>query len=580
MADRSFTSELQRTSTVATYLIPQFRGNWSAAVIYEINDWVSFMGSVFAATRRTLAGESPIGAPSKWQLVTVKGDTGDKGEPGERGEQGGVGPQGTPGDKGEMGPPGQQGSPGPKGDLGGTLSYKGVWSAATNYTQADAVTVGGTTYATFSNNINQNPATTPAVWYPVAVQGQTGPQGATGATGATGQTGQPGAKGDKGDTGAAGPAGPIGPQGPAGLNGAAGGLGPTGPAGATGPAGPAGLNGTQLPTLTGGTNNRSVKPSTSGAASWVDVVESDQDVDFVAFKGSDGKIYPAGTVAPIAGAGLTANTKYMLKNPVGPGPNLAVLGNPAPTPSSTFTLLTIGQTSSDAAYLYLYPNPLPLFVSVAVYPPQLLGEYKMLQTVENNRIYDVTGTASRAIKDFDPVKATFTTQGLKITAETNINVEAVIPDSIFTVYIAGIRDNSTVASTILGTSDVTGAPHGYWQVNAAGGQVIYGANTVAGTINTVSNANTAWPTGVLKQWCLVVNGTDANVYDGNNTLVATFAIGAPFPALTNFWIGRRLFTGTPFLGTIEYFSIYHAAHNTSDRAAGLAKMTAGIAGRP
>jgi hypothetical protein len=106
------------------------------------------------------------------------------------------------------------------------MSWRDVWSAATNYVVDDAVFRDGSSYVAIQANNNKDPATQPSFWSLLAQKGATGDQGAQGTTGPAGATGP---AGPAGATGATGPAGPQGPEGPQGSQGATGPQGPAGP---------------------------------------------------------------------------------------------------------------------------------------------------------------------------------------------------------------------------------------------------------------------------------------------------------------------------------------------------------------
>ena len=144
------------------------------------------------------------------------------------------------------------------GSGGGTMTWRGTWSAAVAYKVNDGVTYNGSSYVAY---VAVGPVATPppadvAHWALLAQAGGTGPQGPMGPAGATGSTGAQGPQGvagpmgptgPTGATGAAstvpGPAGPTGPQGATGTTGATGPQGPAGTAGATGPQGNPGTPG-------------------------------------------------------------------------------------------------------------------------------------------------------------------------------------------------------------------------------------------------------------------------------------------------------------------------------------------------
>ena len=108
------------------------------------------------------------------------------------------------------------------------MTWRGTWSALTQYFVDDAVEYQGSAYIAVLSNIGQSPPG--SNWDLVAQQGAAGAQGPQGAAGPQGPAGPAGAQGPAGPQGATGAQGPAGPQGPAGTNGAPGAAGPRGPA--------------------------------------------------------------------------------------------------------------------------------------------------------------------------------------------------------------------------------------------------------------------------------------------------------------------------------------------------------------
>ena len=135
------------------------------------------------------------------------------------------------------GPQGAQGVPGPRG-----LTWRGNWSASSNYVADDAVQSSGSAWLAKRTNNNVAPSGG-ADWSLLAQKGDTGPQGLQGVMGPTGVAGPQGATG------------PIGLQGPIGLTGATGATGPQGAIGATGPQGPPGSADAWSRTGNAGTTN-------------------------------------------------------------------------------------------------------------------------------------------------------------------------------------------------------------------------------------------------------------------------------------------------------------------------------------
>ena len=179
-----------------------WRGDWSGASIYDVDDAVMFAGSSYIALQSNMGTPPPAAG---WSVLASAGATGPqgaagvKGDPGAQGVQGPTGSAGDPGAPGAAGPPGLPGSTGPKGD--------------------------------------------PGVPGPTGAKGDLGAQGATGAKGDPGAQGPAGVKGDAGAQGTAGAKGDTGTQGPAGTKGDPGAQGLAGPTGQRGPAGPQGARG-------------------------------------------------------------------------------------------------------------------------------------------------------------------------------------------------------------------------------------------------------------------------------------------------------------------------------------------------
>jgi hypothetical protein len=176
-----------------------YRGPWTAATAYSVNDVTSEGGSSYVALKTNTAVD-PVGDVSgsggNWAVIAAAGA---KGTTGAAGAQGQVGPQGATGPAGPQGPAGAMGATGPVGPAG---------------------TAG-----------SQGPAG------PVGAAGPVGPTGSQGPAGLVGPPGPVGPPG--GPQGPAGPVGPAGPIGPIGAQGVQGMTGPPGPTGATGPQGPA-----------------------------------------------------------------------------------------------------------------------------------------------------------------------------------------------------------------------------------------------------------------------------------------------------------------------------------------------------
>jgi hypothetical protein len=87
------------------------------------------------------------------------------------------------------GPQGPQGVAGPIGPTGASgINWMGVWDSETTYAANDAVSYDGSSY--FASGASTNDLPDDGVpWYPLAMQGATGPQGPQGPQGNTGPAG-------------------------------------------------------------------------------------------------------------------------------------------------------------------------------------------------------------------------------------------------------------------------------------------------------------------------------------------------------------------------------------------------------
>jgi hypothetical protein len=137
-----------------------FLGVWDETTEYVINDVVvaSDNNTYVSLTTNTDAG--PPSNPTDWAIFAEGGETGPSGPAGETG---------------------------PTGPSGPTLTFTGIWSAATSYVINDvAVVPGGDTYVALTSNINSPPASNPTDWAVYAIMGPSGPSGETGPTGPAG----------------------------------------------------------------------------------------------------------------------------------------------------------------------------------------------------------------------------------------------------------------------------------------------------------------------------------------------------------------------------------------------------------
>lgn len=87
---------------------------------------------------------------------------------------------------------------------GGSLTWRGVWNAASAYVTDDVVERNGSSYVAIASSTNITPGTDATYWSLLAQKGDTGAQGAAGAAGAQGPAGVQGAAGAQGPAGAAG----------------------------------------------------------------------------------------------------------------------------------------------------------------------------------------------------------------------------------------------------------------------------------------------------------------------------------------------------------------------------------------
>ena len=201
-----------------------WKGVWSAATAYAVNDSVSYVGtnatvsSYFALQAGTNHAPPEGGSDAWWAMLAQEGAQGPQGIQGTTGATGSQGPQGVKGDvgatgsTGPQGPTGATGSQGPTGATGAAGTPGEKWfSGTTNpgsvgqifwdwYLRTDTGDiyeyVNPTGWAARGNLKGPTGAT--------GATGSQGPQGNTGPTGATGSQGPQGATGATGSTGAAG----------------------------------------------------------------------------------------------------------------------------------------------------------------------------------------------------------------------------------------------------------------------------------------------------------------------------------------------------------------------------------------
>jgi hypothetical protein len=195
------------------------------------------------------AGNSgPAGLNGAQGEQGIQGETGAEGPQGDQGIQGETGPEGPQGEtgaQGETGPQGEQGFQGETGAIG--INFRGAWNSETNYVDNDAVFYGGSTWFALGDPaVGEVPSGTSDNWFPLAIQGGTGPQGGQGLDGIQGIEGPTGPQGDQGIRGIQGDQGTQGVQGDTGPKGDTGAAGATGAKGDKGDQGFTGLSAYQV----------------------------------------------------------------------------------------------------------------------------------------------------------------------------------------------------------------------------------------------------------------------------------------------------------------------------------------------
>jgi hypothetical protein len=135
-----------------------WRGSWSAATTYSVDDAVTYNGSSYRRLVAGTTGTDPAADAANWEQIAAKGDTGATGP---------AGPQGPAG-----------------------LTWRGAWSAATAYVVSDAVSYGGSSYRRLvAGTTPGTPDADTTNWEILSAKGDTGATGSTGNTGATGAAG-------------------------------------------------------------------------------------------------------------------------------------------------------------------------------------------------------------------------------------------------------------------------------------------------------------------------------------------------------------------------------------------------------
>jgi hypothetical protein len=94
-----------------------WRGAWSAATAYAVNDAVALNGASWQAKLGNIAS-APFEGSANWDLLAKKGDSGATGAQGPAGVPGSTGPAGPSGPQGPTGSTGTTGATGPQGPAG------------------------------------------------------------------------------------------------------------------------------------------------------------------------------------------------------------------------------------------------------------------------------------------------------------------------------------------------------------------------------------------------------------------------------------------------------------------------------
>lgn len=182
-----------------------YRGTYSAATTYIVNDAVTFAGSSYIALASSNTGNTPASSPAFWALLAQQGAAGATGPAGVNGANGAAGVQGPDGPQGAAGIPGTAGQNGTPG-----LVYRGIFASGTNYAANDAVSYSGSSWISLlANNVGNAPDLSPTAWALLARAGDPGAAGSTGSAGAPGATGPAGAAGSQGLSGPAGAPGLV-----------------------------------------------------------------------------------------------------------------------------------------------------------------------------------------------------------------------------------------------------------------------------------------------------------------------------------------------------------------------------------
>jgi len=197
-----------------------YRGSYSSATNYELNDAVSYQGSSYISLAASNHGNTPGLNPAYWSVLAAQGATG---------AQGPVGAAGATGAQGLAGPQGPPGATGAAGAAG--MNYRGAWASEVSYQSRDAVSFEGSTYLAQVSSLGVQPDLYPASWAVLAQKGSAGPTGPAGSAATVGigtvTTGAPGSMAMVANTGTASAAvlNFTIPQGAAGANGTGNGSG-------------------------------------------------------------------------------------------------------------------------------------------------------------------------------------------------------------------------------------------------------------------------------------------------------------------------------------------------------------------
>lgn len=108
-----------------------YRGTWSSATTYVVNDVVTSSGSSYIATAVN-TNLTPASNPGSWSVLAAQGSTGTSGT---------------------------------------SFTYKGTWSSATTYTARDVVTYNGSSYVAIASGSNKTPDTQTSFWSLMAAAG-------------------------------------------------------------------------------------------------------------------------------------------------------------------------------------------------------------------------------------------------------------------------------------------------------------------------------------------------------------------------------------------------------------------------